>query len=125
MAAHDMRRKARAGAARAEEQAFKPRRYSKAALEEDAPSIRAGMPAAKYMKAQRAYASMIKDMCPKLHLTESVNFAAVSFCHHFYHSRVSRLSASLPETEALFLIFASRGAELVQSSSPRSLLTWR
>lgn len=91
MNAHDSRRKARAGAPRAEEPAFRPRSYSKAQLEEDAPSIKAGMPVAKYMKAQRAYASMIKDMCPKMKLTESVNFAAVSFCHHFYCSRVSRL----------------------------------
>lgn len=88
IAAHDARRKARQGMPRAESKAFRPRFFTKLQLEEQAPSVRAGMTLEKYARAQRQYTMMIKEMCQKMRHLSSVNFAAVSFCHHFYAVRV-------------------------------------
>lgn len=90
IAAHDARRKARQGMPRAESKAFRPRFFTKSQLEEEAPSVRAGMTLEKYARAQRQYTMMIKEMCQKMRHLSSVNFAAVSFCHHFYAVRVRR-----------------------------------
>ncbi len=67
---------------------FRPRVYTKQQVEDDAPSVKAGLTVKRVGVFRKQYVNMIHNVCKLLKLNGYVYGTAVSFCHHFYLVRV-------------------------------------
>jgi cyclin T len=94
---------------------FRPRIYSKQQVEDDAPSVKAGMTVKRAGNFRKQYVTMINNVCKMLKLNSYVYGTAVTFCHHFY------LVRTLQKNDKMLVAMAAVFLASKSENHPRSL----